>query len=63
MKLIFAVDHTTRSGRTYKSGSTHNINNADARVLIHQGVARPVEEDTEPESTPTPKPVASTDKK
>ena len=40
MKLIFAVDHTTRGGRNYKAGSTHEVNDHDARPLLIEGLAR-----------------------
>lgn len=40
MKLIFAIDHTTRGGRSYKSGSTQEVNDHDARPLLIEGIAR-----------------------
>lgn len=40
MKLIFAVDHTTRGGRSYKAGSTHEVNDHDARSLLLEGLAQ-----------------------
>ncbi len=40
MKLIFAVDHVTRGGRTYKAGSSHEVNDHDARPLLIEGLAR-----------------------
>ncbi|CAH0234147.1 hypothetical protein SRABI26_02728 [Arthrobacter sp. Bi26] len=39
-KITFANDHTTSGGRTYKGGSTHEVNDADARSLILRGKAR-----------------------
>ena len=40
MKLTFAIDHVTRGGRTYKSGSSHEVNDHDARPLLIEGIAR-----------------------
>jgi hypothetical protein len=38
-KLLFTNDQTTSGGRTYKGGSTHEVNDADARSLIFRGKA------------------------
>ena len=40
MKLIFATDHVTRGGRTYKAGSTQEVNDHDSRALLIEGLAR-----------------------
>ena len=40
MKLTFAIDHVTRGGRPYKAGSTHDVNDHDARPLLIEGIAR-----------------------
>lgn len=49
-RVTFAVDHTTDGGRTYKQGSTYEINNADARELIY--TAKGVDAGPAPEPTP-----------
>lgn len=46
MRITFAVDHVTAGGRHYKAGSTHEVNDNDARALVHRGLARP--EDSAP---------------
>jgi hypothetical protein len=40
VKLTFAIDHTTPGGRNYRGGSTHEVNDADARALVSRGIAR-----------------------
>jgi len=53
-KIIFANDHKTADGRTYKGGSTAEVNDADARSLIFRGKARPaVESKTSAPAEPT----------
>jgi hypothetical protein len=46
-RVTFAVDHVTDGGRTYKQGTTHEINAADARELIYN--AKGVDAGPEPE--------------
>ena len=43
MKITFANNYTTSGGRTYKGGSTAEVNDADARSLIVRGKARRAE--------------------
>ena len=43
MRITFANNYTTPGGRTYKGGSTAEVNDADARSLIVRGKARPAE--------------------
>jgi hypothetical protein len=45
-RITFANDYTTPGGRSYKAGSTHDVNDGDARSLIFRGKARP--EDSTP---------------
>jgi hypothetical protein len=45
-KITFAGDHKTSGGRTYKAGSTHEVNGDDARSLIFRGKARLATEET-----------------
>ena len=40
MKITFANNYTTSGGRTYKGGTTAEVNDADARSLIVRGKAR-----------------------
>lgn len=42
-KITFANDYTTSGGRAYKGGSTHEVNDAEARSLIVRGKARPAD--------------------
>lgn len=49
-RVTFAVDHVTDGGRTYKQGTTHEVNAADARELIHIG--RAVDAGPAPEPDP-----------
>lgn len=42
--VTFAGNHTTSGGRTYKAGSTAEVNADDARSLIFRGKARPATE-------------------
>lgn len=39
MKIRIANDYTTPDGQTLKAGSIHDLDNADARNLIHRGKA------------------------
>ncbi|QOT19734.1 hypothetical protein [Paenarthrobacter sp. YJN-5] len=55
-RVTFAVDHTTPGGRSYKQGSTHEVNAADARELIHIGRATDAGEAPEPEPVTESKP-------
>lgn len=41
MKLVFAVDHTTRDGVTYKQGETKEVSYQDAGLLVFKGIAAP----------------------
>jgi hypothetical protein len=43
VRITFANNYTTPGGRTYKGGSTAEVNDADARSLIVRGKARPAE--------------------
>lgn len=43
MRITFANNYTTPGGRSYKGGSTHEVNDADARSLIVRGKARPAD--------------------
>ncbi len=43
-KITFANDYTTPGGRTYKGGTTAEVNDSDARSLIFRGKARPATE-------------------
>lgn len=43
MKITFANNYTTSGGRAYKGGTTHEVNDADARSLIFRGKARPAD--------------------
>lgn len=60
MKITFANDYTTPGGRTYKGGTTAEVNNAIARSLIFRGKAveeRPADAGTDSaaaEATETP---------
>lgn len=45
-KITFANDYTTPGGRTYKAGTTADVNDGDARSLIFRGKARPATEKT-----------------
>ena len=40
MQITFANNYTTPGGRTYKAGTTAEVNDADARSLIVRGKAR-----------------------
>ena len=40
MRITFATDYKTGGGRTYKGGTTAEVNDADARSLIVRGKAR-----------------------
>lgn len=40
MRITFATDYTTGGGRSYKGGTTAEVNDADARSLIVRGKAR-----------------------
>ena len=54
MKITFANNYTTPGGRAYKLGSTHEVNDADARSLITRGKARPAStKDSAPAETKT----------
>lgn len=63
MKITFANDYTTPAGRTYKVGSTHEVNNDDARNLIFRGKARLAEESPAPAEPETSAAAESTPKK
>lgn len=39
MKITFANDYTTADGKAHKSGSTAEVENVEARNLIHRGKA------------------------
>ena len=43
MRITFANNYTTPGGRSYKGGSTAEVNDADARSLIVRGKARPAD--------------------
>lgn len=43
MRITFANNYTTSGGRTYKGGTTAEVNDADARSLIVRGKARHAE--------------------
>jgi len=43
VKITFANNYTTSGGRTYKGGTTADVNDADARSLIVRGKARPAD--------------------
>lgn len=57
-KVTFANDYTTPGGRTYKGGSTADVNDADARSLIFRGKAS-LAAVTAPAPAAVPKPSAS----
>lgn len=44
MRITFANNYTSPGGKSYKGGSTHDVNDADARSLIVRGKARRAEE-------------------
>ena len=48
MKITFANNYTTSGGRTYKGGTTAEVNDADARSLIARGKARRAEPTSAP---------------
>jgi hypothetical protein len=53
LRITFANNYTTRGGRTYKGGTTAEVNDADARSLIVRGKARRADSATaEPKSAP-----------
>ena len=63
-KLIFSNDHTTAGGRTYKGGSTAEVNDADARSLIFRGKASLAPATAPaPAAVPTPSAPAGSDAK
>ena len=43
MRITFANNYTSPGGKPYKGGSTHEVNDADARSLIVRGKARPAD--------------------
>jgi hypothetical protein len=43
VKITFANNYTSPGGKPYKGGSTHEVNDADARSLIVRGKARRAE--------------------
>lgn len=43
MRITFANNYTSPGGKPYKGGSTHEVNDADARSLIGRGKARPAD--------------------
>lgn len=53
MRITFANNYKTPGGRAYKGGSTHEVNDADARSLITRGKARRAETDSAPAETNT----------
>ena len=63
MKITFANDYTTSGGRSYKGGSTHDVNDADARSLIVRGKARPAAETAEATAAAAPSAPAETEAK
>ena len=44
MQITFANNYTTPGGRSYKAGTTAEVNDADARSLIVRGKARRADE-------------------
>ena len=44
MRITFANNYTSPGGKPYKGGSTHEVNDADARSLIVRGKARRADE-------------------
>ena len=53
MRITFANNYTTPKGRSYRGGSTHEVNDADARSLIVRGKARPAEVTKSASAEPT----------
>jgi len=43
VRITFANNYTSPGGKPYKGGSTHEVNDADARSLIVRGKARPAD--------------------
>jgi hypothetical protein len=39
VKIRIANDYTTPAGQEYKAGSVHDVDNVEARSLIHRGKA------------------------
>jgi hypothetical protein len=39
VKIRIANDYTTPAGKEYKAGSVHDVENVEARSLIHRGKA------------------------
>lgn len=54
MKVTFALNHTTAGGRSYKGGTTHDVNDADARALISRGIVRKADSKPAPETPAAP---------
>jgi len=63
LRITFANDYTTSGGRAYKGGSTHDVNDADARSLIVRGKARPAAETASAPAAAVPSAPAETEAK
>lgn len=59
MRITFALDWTTDGGRKYLGGESYDVNDNDARSLIHRGYARPAPEETPEAETPAEEPAKS----
>lgn len=53
MRITFALDWTTDGGRKYLGGESYDVNDNDARSLIHRGYARPAPEPAPEEEAAT----------
>ena len=62
MRITFAIDWTTEGGRKYLGGESYDVNDNDARSLIHRGYARPAPAE-EPETEATEEKAASSGSK
>jgi hypothetical protein len=51
VRITFANNYTSPGGKPYKGGSTHEVNDADARSLIVRGKARQAEPTSAPAET------------